>query len=641
MAMPKPLHKSALAPKDGPDRALKVFGIVALILAAGIPFLLGKYFELNYPDPFDSAIYVYSAQHILHGAKIGVEEVPSAQIGTLLVNLVGVALFGFNETGPKLIQGLLQIAAFVMMFIALRKLFGRMAAAVSVIVASFYLSAPVIAKFGNVKEQHMIAFMVMGISCFILYQLAEPGRRRRWIWAVLAGAFLSWGPLFKQTGMSAIGAVGLFVVAQPILRHRTFKQTGIDILLLLGGAAAALAPLYIWIIGWGVQMPLPYEWVGLVFAKLLPAVPAAATAADPNAAPGDSYLTGGRKLVSLSSQAAMVFRYYRLLILPVGLAVVAIVLRLLRLIPRRRAQSALPAAPYDRFVLLLAAWWLLDMVFVWISPRPYEQYYLPLNASAAMLGAYGIAVYHAKVKAAVYQKSSWAGVGVGAAILMLILAYPIVAGIKVSPATGVTYTDYGTKQSIRSRGYAQKLDEIERKKVERQTYAWEQTGDYIRERSQETDEIYVWGWIPGIYVRSQRFSPAPAACTSEMHVYSPALLSKVVGDLLTAFQKTPPRFIVDTHNRHFPYDPPRPPLELWPTGQKGLVPAEPNTVPQYETLYFQMLDQRKDLWPDEAARFVAMKPLRDYLMAHYRPVQAFGDQVVFERKTPVGAKEAP
>ena len=39
----------------------------ALVVFAGIPFALGKYFELSFPDPFDSGSYVYSAQHVLSG----------------------------------------------------------------------------------------------------------------------------------------------------------------------------------------------------------------------------------------------------------------------------------------------------------------------------------------------------------------------------------------------------------------------------------------------------------------------------------------------------------------------------------------------------------------------------------------------
>ncbi len=114
---------------------------------AGIPFALGKYFELKCPDPFDSGSYVYSAQHVLSGARIGYEEKPSAQAGTLLVNMLGVKLTGFNETGSKLLQGLFQAAALAFMFLTIRRLYGSLAAVISVAVASIYLSAPVIAKY--------------------------------------------------------------------------------------------------------------------------------------------------------------------------------------------------------------------------------------------------------------------------------------------------------------------------------------------------------------------------------------------------------------------------------------------------------------------------------------------------------------
>jgi len=353
-----------------------VFIVIAIL--AAIPFSMGKYFEFSTPDPFDSGAYIYSAKHILEGAEIGVEEKPSAQLGTLLVNILGVWLFGFNETGPTIIQTVLQAAALLLMFIAMRKLFGTLAAAVSVIVASVYLSAPLIAKYGNVKEQYMIACMVIGISCFVLHQLGG-----RWWHAVLAGAFLSWAPLFKQTGVSAIGAIGLFLILQPLLRNRTWKQTGLDILLLLTGAAIAIAPLYVWIIAWDVQMSLPYSWVWQTLAKFIPA-----SAEVDQAKPTSDYIAGSRKLVTFSQQWPRVLRYYRLLILPIALALAAIIAKILRIILAPPAVNKTKENTCDRFVLLFGLWWILDMAFVWISPRSYEQYYLPLNASAAMLGGY-------------------------------------------------------------------------------------------------------------------------------------------------------------------------------------------------------------------------------------------------------------
>ena len=145
-----------------PEKQEKVKHIVVLVviaILAAIPFSLGKYFEFSTPGAWDSGGYVYSAAHILSGAKIGVDEKSSAQLGTLLVNILGVRLFGFSETGPKLMQTILQVTALLLMFITMRKLFGVMAAAVGVIVASIYLSAPLMAQVGNVKEQNIISFM--------------------------------------------------------------------------------------------------------------------------------------------------------------------------------------------------------------------------------------------------------------------------------------------------------------------------------------------------------------------------------------------------------------------------------------------------------------------------------------------------
>ena len=105
------------------------------------------------------------------------------------------------------------------------------------------------------------------------------------------------------------------------------------------------------------------------------------------------YIARSRKMIPFSELFPRVMRYYSLCLLPISLAVSSILARLIRLLRRFKSPQNLQKRIDDRFVLLLAAWWILDMVFVWISPRSYEQYYLPLNASAAMLSGYIITLY--------------------------------------------------------------------------------------------------------------------------------------------------------------------------------------------------------------------------------------------------------
>jgi len=620
--------------------------IIIAILAA-IPFCMGKYFEFNSPGAFDSGSYVYSARHILEGAKIGVDEKPSAQMGTLLVNMLGVRLFGFNETGPKLIQTILQAAALLLMFIAMAKLFGVLPAAIGVIIASIYLSAPLMAKYGNVKEQHMIAFMVLGVSCFVLYQLGG-----RWWLALLVGAFLSWAPLFKETGISAITAVGLFVIAQPLLKHRSWKRTGIDILLLIAGATLAISPICLWLFAEKAPMNyFPYySFVGRPIAKSLQGShdQPQKEQAEPNAIAGTvqpppvkqgllmkfmpAYVRDSWQILKpeQTKQAKLrVFRWYRVLILPIALALGSIIIRIVSLISSKfnKSKSTIKTS-YDRFVLLFAVWWLLDMTFVWISPRSYEQYYLPLNASAAMLGEYLIALYHNKAKSNAYNPK-WVAAGLLGLLLMIIMSQHIFFGLKKSPHTGAIYRDRATGNPKKDKGYAQKMNEISLRKRQNYKGSWEAVGEYIRNNSTPNDKIYVWGWVPGIYVAAQRLSPTPKAFEGTMHTLSPEVLSERIDEILNAFEKAPPKFIVDSRKDHFPWD--RPPLELWPRTQKGFLPANEQIAGQYDEMYAKLL--REKIEPDEALRYEAMKPFREFVMKNYKIVRQFIDpHVLFQRK---------
>ena len=639
----KPHIEQSVSPEKQ-ERIKRIVILVVIAVLAAIPFLMGKYNEFNSPCAFDGGAYVYSAERIIQGAHIGVDEKPSAQMGTLLVNILGVSLFGFNDTGPKVIQMLLQAAALVLMFVAMRKLFGTLGAAVGVIVASTYLSAPIIAKFGNVKEQHMIAFMIMGVSCFVLYQLSS----KRWL-AVVAGVFLFFAPMFKETGTSALGAVGLFVILQPVFKHYSWKKTGADILLLLAGGVSVIVPICLWLAISGAPINYyPYAFLYRPVVKALQDTPPPSettTPSEPNVAgettevstPKRGFLVRFLPAYVRDSWLAMtpeqarqaklrVFRWYGVLILPIALALGSIIIRIIKMIYRRLGK--LKEAGRDRFVLLFTVWWFLDMAYVWISPRSYEQYYLPLNASGAMLGGYLIAAYYDKVKQAV-SKPKWLGIGAIGLVAMIVMSWHIFGGVWKSAHSGTTYLNYRTHLPEKRNGYIQALKTAYEHKHKGARGPWELVGQYIREHSTSNDKIYVWGWFPGIYVEAQRLSPAPKAFEGTMHTLSPAVLSERVQEILNSFKKDPPKFIVDTHKRHFPWD--RPALELWPRTPKGFLSSNEQDIRQYEADYAKLLREHiKD--PDEVKRFEAMKPFRDYVMKNYRIVQTFGTHVLFQRK---------
>jgi hypothetical protein len=461
----------------------------------------------------------------------------------------------------------------------------------------------------------------------------------------LAGAFTSWAPLFKETGLSAIGAIGLFVLLQPIFRHRTWKQTGIDIALLLAGAVTAMAPLYVWIIGWKVQMLLPYYFVWNIIGGLLPRHEATPQAS--------SYVSGIRDVMPFSEQWPRVLRFYLALCLPVSLALGSIIVRICKIALNlsRRLLPSPPRCDYDRFVLLLAVWWILDMAFVWISPASYEQYYLPLTASGAMTGGYLVAVWHGNLIRAEF-KTKWVVVGVGSVILMVIMSWNIFFGLPRSPYSDMKYPE-------RRNGYVQRWDDIWHRRHDGWKGPWEVVGEYIRDHTKPTDKIYVWGWVPGIYVSAQRFSSTPNAFESEMHTRLPEQLAEVIKGLLADFKKEMPKYIVDSRKRHLPLD--RPQLELWPTLPKGfmgmqrpalLPPDNKELIAQYDKWWSEVL--RRNFGEKEAQRYEVLRPFREFVMKNYELTdpqlyvitedgqifhRLFGEHRVFQLKKSAEVKE--
>ena len=285
---------------------------------------------------------------------------------------------------------------------------------------------------------------------------------------------------------------------------------------------------------------------------------------------------------------------------------------------------------------LWAVWWFVDMALVWVSPHSYEQYYLPLCGSGAMLTGYAVWLWNGWLGRSTNKVTALAVAGV-AAIAVCGLLFPVFAGFAESPDTGVAYKNYRDGRPERRRGFVQALAGVK----EQGTATWQAVGDYIRENSAADETLYVWGWFPGIYVRAERMAPVPEAYEANMHVTPPGVLAAQIKGLVEGLEKRPPRFIVDSRKQHFPFN--RPPLELWPVvpekmlgnPQPQLLDKDPQKIAAYEQTWGVFLQERVDA--DEAGRFAAMKPFRDFVMGRYRPVKAFGNHMLFERRlnTPV------
>jgi len=682
--LPHPLPHPA---PSSHSRLIPVLIILVALVLASIPFAYGKYLEFNTNGAFDGGLNVYSAQCIVNGQKLGTDVLPSARPATLLVNVVGVALFGFSEFGPKLIQALMQIAALALMFYTLRKLYGVLPAAVALVLAAFYLSCPPYAKFGNVKEQFMITCMIAAVCAFILRYINGP----RW-WLLISGiaAINTW--YFKPTGFSVVIAITIYLLAQPLLHRYHWRHMVADLLWLLWGGIIGLLPLtifytwqrqlssflnqfpasvlfllikavlviavlYVLLIGASRlgtgkrlrQVPKPI-WIALTSVLILLLVgciihysrqyyqdpevlndslcgrlalkviiPIAAICTNIKGLlnPSAGYLTGSRSVTDFAAQFNNVMRYYSSFVVPIGLALLAVLLRGVVVVSQlfsrvngsQTRQIHNPDSPEallaERFVCLLALWWILDMLFVWVSPRSYVEYFLPLNASAALLGSY--VLYRAGRNSLVYVLLllAWLAVDfllrqttplehfpyIGLSIKALTAHLSMSFLLKCIPfiAALVIYILMRAKHLNQPRlvilfllccimafwwngpnfkSFADKTETLRTLKQTGGSYPWEQLAHYIRDHSSPDDGLYVWGWYPGIYVQAQRFCPSPRPAYGDMHTDTPKAIRYKTDKLLEDLKKHPPKFIVDSQKLHFPYYE-HPNFDLWPQWQEN------------------------------------------------------------------------
>jgi 4-amino-4-deoxy-L-arabinose transferase-like glycosyltransferase len=701
-------HRRTKAKKDHGQGKGKVKELVIIVIAAVlavIPFCYGKYFEFGSNGPFDGSLNVYSAQCIVNGQRVGIDTFPSARPATLLINVIGVALFGFSELGPKLIQMLMQLTALVLMFYTLRKVYGLLGAAVALILAAFYLSCPPYAKFGNVKEQFMIACAITAVCGVILHHLGGA----RW-WLLVSGAAAVNAFFFKQTGASVIIAVGMYVLAQPILRNRKWRQFGSDVLLLLAGGVIGLLPLIIF-----------YTWQGRLvgFLRGIPGLNYLVVALQGQPVSvatkinlGDQYMKAGQLVSIFRTQYDFVVSYYRSFVVPTGLSLLAIGWRLRRLLPckiktdiRLEATTDGHEKEADNFVLLLSLWWLLDMAFVWVSPRSYVEYFLPLGGSGAMLASY--AVYRCRkwhfslilllagwlvidlflvwviptesfpyfaCRAAKTVGPYWGKFGMQCIPLAAaIVIYLLMRKKSFRPARAVftaliCFGMFFSWNTANIKLLNQRIQRLSQERKENRIPEWEQVAGYIRQNSAPDDGLYVWGWIPGIYVQAQRFSPTLKPSYSNMHSDRVRQVRFEILRLLEKLQANPPLYIVDTQKFHYPYYD-HPIFDLWPRwidGKRGqfhfrydlyqpaqktqLLSVKESVVfrevylKHVEEITYKLLtklnrrggaveaQKARTMAQTERMRHEMMCPLREFVIANYKLIPLRTGIYVFRRK---------
>jgi len=491
----------------------------------------------------------------------------------------------------------------------------------------------------------MIACMIISICAVVLNRLGFS-----WWWLVVSGAFAINTYYFKPTGVSVIIAVIVYFLASLVSRRRSLFQTGSDFCGFIFGMAAGLIPLvifYTWqgqlkviVNGFPGSAVFPtvlltaagvslYYAAGSMRSRGLFSVVGERTAAIAGSLagvvviailifclrgriagiftqiaklinPSGGYVKASRESITFMSQYDNIMTYYGSFVIPIGLSLAAIFWRLkssLCGLFAGKQEGTDPESPRkESFILLFSLWWILDMLFVWVSPRSYVQYYLPLNASAAALAAFAIHRCQQRSVGLVWLLAIWLAVGIVIKWVVPSETFPYIAirsadamkgggrlffppAIALAIGIGIYWFGKVTNSSrvcvvttaLLCCGMffpwnTANLQWFEKRMeaCKRPPDPWVQLSEYIRDNTSADDTIYVWGWIPGIYVKSQRFAPTPRPSYSDMHTDTPAVISRLIRKTMDALEANPPKYIVDTQKIHFPYYE-HPNFDLWPS----------------------------------------------------------------------------
>ena len=136
-----------------------------------------KYMELNSPDPFDSAPCIPPGTS--SRARLGVDEAAALARHPHGQSHRRCGCSASTKRVPRSSRACCRPALMLMFYIAALTATWRRWSPQPLPLS--ICPPPLIAKYGNVKEQHMIAFMIVAACCFLLYQQSG-----RWWLAVCA-----------------------------------------------------------------------------------------------------------------------------------------------------------------------------------------------------------------------------------------------------------------------------------------------------------------------------------------------------------------------------------------------------------------------------------------------------------------------
>ena len=194
--------------------------LIPLVLLAITPIIFLSITIGNLRDDVvDDQMFGYFGWRVLHGGTLYLDVWDNKPPGVYWANALGLWMGDGAYLGVTALCGLLLLLGLLSFFYIGVKLFHRDAAALSTVVASFYLTHGWFQAGSNRTETYLVAFELLGLAIYV-GAYSKP----RWWWWYLSGMVFGIAFLFKQTGLACWGAAGLHTIMLMVIGRLDWKS---------------------------------------------------------------------------------------------------------------------------------------------------------------------------------------------------------------------------------------------------------------------------------------------------------------------------------------------------------------------------------------------------------------------------------
>ena len=335
---------------------------------------------------------------------------------------------------------------------------------------------------GNLTEIYLLWPTILSMYFF---SKASPN----WVggWVLLAGFFSGVACLFKPPGLSPILAQGTFVfILWAVVKRFSFRHLMISVLTNTAGALLAWLPV-------GLYFLLHKAFRELIKASFIYNIKYGVSSQLP--------------LLRLPFQTLLNLDHLASLVVCAAAGSLVCLTRSRTLWQQRELQETHMSVLCLSYLVLL--WILFDLLGALAGGRNYPHYFLPLTLSLSVGAGMTYWLLYNEIR--------------GKTHLQITLA-----ALLIGPLLFPQASDFNRMISLLRNGAKET--------------AWHQVATYLNAVRNPEDTLFIWGYLPGIYVVTGMKSPLRLLDTAHLRDFSP---NKLEEEIFGGLEQAPPTFIVE------------------------------------------------------------------------------------------------